>query len=69
MRIEMSIKDKVSELVKQAEIELRKDTDFAKLEEFYKQAIESGIAKKPEYNLPQLDTIGTILNTQYLSHK
>jgi hypothetical protein len=34
-----------------------------KIEEFYKNAIESGIAKRPEYSLPQIDTIGTIFQT------
>ena len=60
--MKMSIVDRVRELSEQQTTNFRKDDNFLKLEEFYKMAVESGIAKKPEYNLPQMDTIGIAFN-------
>jgi len=59
----MSIIEKIYEVSKQQGVNFRKDTNFLELEEFYKKALESGIVKKPEYNLPPIDTIGTAFRT------
>ena len=56
------IVDKVQKISKQQTAIFRKEVNFLKLEEFYKAAIKSGIAKKPEYTLPQVDTIGVFFN-------
>lgn len=56
----MSIVDKVQKLSEQQTANFRKDANFLRLEEFYKMAVDSGIAKKPEYTLPQMDTIGML---------
>lgn len=58
----ISIVDKVHEVSEKQGANFRKDADFLKIEKFYKSAIESGIVKKPEYNLPQIDTIGIIFS-------
>jgi len=58
----MNIKDKVKKLNKEHGNNFRRDQDFVKMEEFYKKAIDSGLAKKSEYNLPQMDTIGSVFH-------
>jgi hypothetical protein len=65
----MKIADKVRQLSEQEGAKLREDNNFLEIEEFYKSAIESGIAKKPEYTLPQIDTIGTIIRIDNSSLK
>ncbi len=65
----MNIEDKVKTLNKEQGDNFRKDQDFVKMEEFYKQAIDSGLARKPEYSLPQIDTIGSIFYFQSIPHK
>lgn len=59
----MTITEKVRQLSEQQGASFRQDANFIKIEEFYKKAVETGIAKKPEYSLPQIDTIGTIFHT------
>ncbi len=61
----MTIIEKMRELSEQQAPSFRKDTNFLKIEQFYKKAIEDGIAKKPEYNLPQIDTIGMVFQTHH----
>ena len=61
--IHMSIAEKIRESSERDGKKFRKDDNFLKTEEFYKKAIESGIAKKPEYKLPQIDTICATLST------
>ncbi len=54
----MKIADKIQQATKQIRNKLKHDENFQNLENFYKAMQEQGIAKKPEYTLPQLDTIG-----------
>jgi hypothetical protein len=52
--IAVKIKLEIDRLHQQFE----KNSEFNKLEKFYSEMRASGIAKKPEYSLPQLDTVG-----------
>jgi len=60
----MTLTKKVRQLSEQQGPNFRKDANFLKIEEFYKNAVETGIARKPEYNLPQIDTIGIAFHTK-----
>jgi hypothetical protein len=44
--------------------ELLNSADLKNLKDFYDRMKEAGIAKKPEYTLPPLDTIGRRLSVQ-----
>ena len=61
----MTIVEKIRQLTEQQRANFRQDANFLKIEEFYKIAVEAGIAKRPEYNLPQIDTLGVVLQTQH----
>jgi hypothetical protein len=45
------------ELIEKKEL-LGKSEGFEELQEFYTEMQELGIAKKPQYDLPPIDTIG-----------
>lgn len=45
------------ELVEKKEL-LEKSKGFKELQEFYTEMQELGVAKKPQYDLPPIDTIG-----------
>jgi hypothetical protein len=53
----MSIETNVKQVLANEE-NRAKDVDFQNLRDFYEQAKKEGIAVKPEYTLPQLDSIG-----------
>ena len=44
--------------------QFQSDPTFRDLEKFYLEMLQQGIAKKQEYNLPLLDTIGLLFKTQ-----
>ncbi len=54
----MSLTDQVQELVAAKSQELSKDESFQKLRDFYEEKKKDGVAKPPQYDLPQVDTIG-----------
>lgn len=56
----MDIIDKIREITEKEAADFRQDDNFIKMEKFYRNALESGMIRKPEYNLPQIDTIGVI---------
>jgi hypothetical protein len=53
----MSIENNVKQVLADEE-NRAKDVNFQNLRDFYEQAKKDGIAAKPEYTLPQLDSIG-----------
>ncbi len=61
----MDIVKEVERVINNPPSELLNSSDLRSLKEFYDRMKEAGIAKKPEYTLPQLDTIGRRLATQY----
>ncbi len=58
----MHITKRVQKAMKETKRDFDKEPGFAKLSEFYKRMKNAGVAKKQEYSLPQLDTIGRRLN-------
>ncbi|NOT58028.1 MAG: hypothetical protein HOP18_25775 [Deltaproteobacteria bacterium] len=54
----MAITDRVTHTLETNLKELNKKAEFVKLRDFYKRMQESGVAKKPAYSLPPLDTVG-----------
>lgn len=54
----MSIADRVQQALTTSSSQRKTQVEFVKLQEFYNQALETGIAKKPTYTLPPLDTAG-----------
>lgn len=54
----MSITDRVKQAVATNLTELNKKDEFVKLQDFYKEMKQAGIAQKQEYSLPPLDTVG-----------
>ena len=61
----MSITKELQEALAQFEQAAARDSDLRQLREFYEEAKREGLAKQPEYDLPELDTIGrlTIMNS------
>ena len=58
----MQISKRVQKAMKETKRDFAKDPGFVKLSEFYQKMQNAGIAKKQEYSLPPLDTIGRRLN-------
>lgn len=56
----MGIKEKVSEIMTQEAFRLNNDKKLKEFSEYYKKLKETGIAKKEEYNIPLIKTIGVI---------
>ena len=54
----MSVTDQLEKLVSERSKELPINADLRALSAFYEAAKRDGIAKAPEYDLPQIDTIG-----------
>jgi hypothetical protein len=57
----MSVTDQIRKVVSEQFKALSRDADFLALEAFYEAAKRDGIAKAPEYDLPQVDTIGRLV--------
>ena len=54
----MAIVEELQKELEKKKETLEKNKEFVRLREFYAEMQELGVAKKPEYNLPPLDTIG-----------
>lgn len=54
----MSISEQIQKELSETKKILEKNQDFISLEEFYAEMKKLGVAKKPEYDLPLIDTIG-----------
>jgi len=54
----MSIVKRVKDTTKEIHKGLAGTPEFDRLNDFYKKMKESGIAKKQEYSLPPIDTVG-----------
>jgi len=52
------IAERMHEGISKCQDSFSKDKKFQELQEFYEDMKKKGIAKKQEYSLPQLDTIG-----------
>jgi hypothetical protein len=57
----MSTTDDLQRVLAEFDKLVEHDSDLRKLRDFYEDAKRDGIAKRPEYDLPQLDTIGRTL--------
>ena len=57
----MSLTDQLEKLVSEKSKELPMDADLRALSAFYEAAKRDGIVKTPEYDLPQIDTIGRLV--------
>jgi hypothetical protein len=57
----MSITQNLAQALAAFDREVARDMDLRQLRDFYEEAKREGLAKKPEYDLPQLDTIGRLL--------
>ena len=60
----MSVATRVEKAVKEKARNFANNPEFKKLEDFYRDMIEKGIAKKQEYSLPPLDTLGHLYQTE-----
>lgn len=60
----MDIRKRVEEVLDVRPEQGLNSTTINSLEEFYKRMLEAGIAKKAEYTLPPLDTIGRRLHAE-----
>ena len=54
----MKLQDEINKVLADTGSRLAQDPDFCKLQEFYREKIQEGVALKQDYNLPPLDTIG-----------
>ena len=61
----MSINKQIYDISRETRKLFINDTNFQELEVFYKNALESGLAKKSEYTLPPIDTIGHSFNIKH----
>ncbi len=52
------IADRIQEEMAKCQSIFGKDKGFQELQKFYEEMRKNGIAKKQEYNIPPLDTIG-----------
>ena len=54
----MTIVDRIEQETRKKKEEFEKEPEFQSLRDFYSEMQSLGIAKKPEYSMPPLDTIG-----------
>ncbi len=54
----MAIVEELQRELEKKKETLEKNKEYVRLREFYIEMQELGVAKKPEYTLPPLDTIG-----------
>jgi hypothetical protein len=54
----MTITEEVALVIANGQEHRKEDSQFAELQAFYEEMKRLGIAKKPEYTAPQLDTVG-----------
>ncbi|MFV0387702.1 MAG: hypothetical protein ACK5NT_03015 [Pyrinomonadaceae bacterium] len=54
----MAISEELKKELKKKKETMEKNKEYVRLREFYIEMQEIGIAKKAEYDLPPLDTIG-----------
>ena len=54
----MTLVDEVQKEIEEKKESLRDNKEYVRLRDFYTEMQELGVAKKNEYNLPPLDTIG-----------
>jgi len=55
----MEIQKEVTKTITQESIKFINDKKFKKFSEYYKKLKDAGIAKKEEYNIPRIKTVGT----------
>lgn len=65
----MQITKRMQKAIEETKREFAKSPEFTKLSEFYQEMQSAGIAKKQEYTLPPLDTIGRRLNQHIVVHR
>ncbi len=58
----MGIAEQMQDVLKEREHAMSSEPGFLELRKFYEEMLKLGIAKKQDYTLPQLDTIGRRLN-------
>jgi len=54
----MTMVEEVEKEISERNESLENDKDYVRLRDFYVEMQELGVAKKPQYDLPPLDTIG-----------
>jgi hypothetical protein len=54
----MTLAEEVKKEIEEKKESLKDNKEYVRLRDFYIEMQELGIAKKPEYDLPPLDTIG-----------
>lgn len=54
----METTNKLEKVLIEKEREFASDPEFVRLREFYEEMKRQGLAKKQEYSLPPLDTVG-----------
>ncbi len=54
----MTTVEELEKVIKESGEILEKNIDFVKLRDFYEEMQELGVAKRPQYDLPPVDTIG-----------
>ena len=54
----MTLAEEVQKEVEEKKEALKDNKEYKRLRDFYIEMQELGVAKKPEYDLPPLDTIG-----------
>lgn len=54
----MTLSEEVEKEIEEKKEALKDNKEYVRLRDFYIEMQELGIAKKPEYDLPPLDTIG-----------
>lgn len=64
----MTFYTKIKKDTPKALIKFYADPEFIKLEQFYKDALDKGFAKKAEYTLPPLDLMGRNLYRSGFNH-
>ena len=54
----MTLVEEIQKEIEEKKESLKDNKEYASLRDFYVEMQELGVAKKPEYDLPPLDTIG-----------
>lgn len=54
----MTLVEEVTKEIEEKKEALKDNKEYVRLRDFYNEMQELGVAKKNEYNLPPLDTIG-----------
>lgn len=65
----MSITDRVQDILDTQQHQREQSEELDKFRAFYDELLKAGIAKKPTYTLPSLDTVGRQIYQQMAQQK